>query len=216
MPSAPAAARAITAATSVTASAPRLAPQTQGWLLGGLGVLIFALTIPMTRLASGSLGAPQLPAVFVAIGRAALAGVLAAGWLWAVRAPWPRAGQWRQLALTSLGVVFGFPLFLGLAVQRVDAAHAAVVSGLLPISTALIGALVTRQRPSRGFWACALLGTALVLGFAWWRGGAALQAADGLLLAAVLWGGLGYVFGARMSVPQGDGRPPMRPEQVIS
>jgi drug/metabolite transporter (DMT)-like permease len=193
-----------------------LSPQNRGWLLGGLGVLIFALTIPMTRLASGSLAAPQLSAVFVALGRAALGGLLAAAWLLVVRAPRPRASQWRQLGLTSLGVVFGFPLFLGLAVQRVDAAHAAVVAGLLPISTAVIGSLVTRQRPSLGFWACAGLGMSLVLGFALWQGGAGLQPADGLLLTAVLWGGLGYVFGARMSVPQGDGQPPMPPEQVIS
>ena len=132
------------------AAVPRLSPQALGWWLGALGVLVFALTIPMTRLASGSLAAPQLPAVFVAIGRAALAGLLAAGWLLATRAPWPRAVQWRQLALTALGVVFGFPLFLGLAVQRVDAAHAAVVSGLLPIATAVIAALLLRQRPSAG------------------------------------------------------------------
>ncbi len=196
--------------------APRLSAATQGWLLGVLGVLIFALTIPMTRLASGSLAAPQLPAEFVAIGRAALAGLLAALWLGATRAPWPRPAQWRQLGLTALGVVFGFPLFLGWAVQRVDAAHAAVVSGLLPIATALMGALLMRQRPSRGFWACALLGTALVLGFAFWKGGARLQAADGLLVLAVLWGGVGYVLGARLSAPQGDGRPPMAPQQVIS
>ena len=196
--------------------APHLSAAAQGWLLGGLGVLIFALTIPMTRLASGSLAAPQLPAEFVAIGRAALAGLLAALWLAVTRAPWPRPAQWRQLGLTALGVVFGFPLFLGWAVQRVDAAHAAVVSGLLPIATALMGALLMRQRPSRGFWACALLGTALVLGFAFWKGGARLQAADGLLVVAVLWGGMGYVLGARLSVPQGDGRPPMAPQQVIS
>ena len=197
-------------------AAPCLSPAALGWLLGALGVAVFALTIPMTRLASGSLAAPQLPAVFVAIGRAALAGLLAACWLLAVRAPWPRPAQWRQLGLTSLGVVFGFPLFLGLAVQRVDAAHAAVVSGLLPIATAVIGALVLRQRPSAGFWACAVLGMALVLGFAFWKGGAGLQAADGLLLLAVLWGGMGYVFGARLSAPQGDGLPPMPPQQVIS
>ena len=198
------------------ATAPRLSPQALGWWLGGLGVLIFALTIPMTRLASGSLAAPQLPAVFVAIGRAALAGLLAAGWLLATRAPWPRAAQWRQLALTALGVVFGFPLFLGLAVQRVDAAHAAVVSGLLPIATAVIGAVLLRQRPSAGFWACALAGTGLVLGFAAWQGGARLQAADGLLLLAVVWGGYGYVKGAQLSAPQGDGHAPMPPQQVIS
>ena len=195
---------------------PRWSPATRGWLLGGLGVLIFALTIPMTRLASGSLAAPQLPAVFVAIGRAGLAGGLAALWLLAVRARWPSIAQWRQLGLTSLGVVFGFPLFLGLAVQRVDAAHAAVVTGALPMATAAIGALVMRQRPSRGFWACAGLGLGLVLGFAFWKGGATLQAADGLLVLAVLFGSVGYVFGARLSAPQGDGQAPMPPQQVIS
>jgi drug/metabolite transporter (DMT)-like permease len=195
---------------------PRWSPQALGWLLGVLGVLVFALTIPMTRLASGSVAAPQLPAVFVAIGRAALAGLLAAAWLRATRAPRPRPSQWRPLLLTSLGVVFGFPLLLGLAVQRVDAAHAAVVSGLLPIATAVIGALLMRQRPSAGFWACALLGTTLVVGFALWKGGAGLQRADALLLAAVAFGGFGYVMGARLSAPQGDGQPPMPPEQVIS
>ncbi len=193
-----------------------LSDATLGWLLGALGVLVFALTIPMTRLASGTLAAPQLPAAFVAIARAALGGLLAVAWLLATRAPRPRPAQWRQLGLTSLGVVFGFPFFLGLAVQRVDAAHAAVVSGLLPIATALIGAAVMRQRPSRGFWACALLGTGLVVGFAFWKGGAALQPADGLLLLAVAWGGFGYVMGARLSAPQGDGHAPMPPQQVIS
>ena len=191
-------------------------PATQGWLLGGLGVLLFALTIPMTRLASGSQAAPQLAPVFVAMGRAALAGLLAALWLVFAHAPRPRAGQWRGLWVTASGVVFGFPLFLGWAVQRVDAAHAAVVTGLLPMATAVIGALVMRQRPSRGFWACALLGTGLVLGFAFYKGGARFQLADGLLLLAVLWGGVGYVFGARLSAPQGDGEAPMAPQQVIS
>ena len=226
-PTGPRALNAVNALSATAAPLPApqqpggLSPATLGWLLGALGVAVFALTIPMTRLASGSLAAPQLPAVFVAIGRAGLGGLLAAAWLLATRAPWPRPAQWRQLLLTSLGVVFGFPFFLGLAVQRVDAAHAAVVSGLLPIATAAIGALLMHQRPSRSFWACALLGTGLVIGFALWKGGArpggtALQLADGLLLAAVAWGGFGYVMGARLSAPQGDGRPPMPPQQVIS
>lgn len=193
-----------------------LSPATRGWLLGALGVALFALTIPMTRLASGSLAAPQLPAEFVAIGRAALAGLLAAAWLVAVRARRPTAAQWRGLMLTASGVVFGFPLCLGWAVQRVDAAHAAVVTGLLPMATAVIGAVLLRQRASAAFWACAALGMGLVLGFALWKGGAGLQPADALLLAAVLWGGFGYVMGARLSTPGGPDRPAMAPEQVIS
>jgi drug/metabolite transporter (DMT)-like permease len=191
-----------------------LSPATQGWLLGALGVAIFALSIPMTRLASGSAAAPQLPAVFVAIGRAALAGLLALGWLAASRATWPRPAQWRQLALTALGVVFGWPLFLGFAVLHVDAVHASVVTGVLPIATAVVGAVLLRQRPGAGFWACALLGTVLVLGFAAWKGGAGFQVADGLLLVAVLLGAFGYVWGARLSTngPTGAAMPA---EQVI-
>ena len=197
------------------AAARWLSDANRGWLLGALGVLIFALTIPMTRLASGSLATPQLSPVFIAFGRAALAGLLSLAWLLAVRAPWPRPRQWRYLLLSALGVVFGWPLLLGFAVQRVDAVHAAVVSGLLPMSTAVMAALLLRQRPGRGFWLCALAGTLLVLGYAGWQGGARLQLADALLLGAVLCSGFGYVMGARLSAPQGDGRAPMAPEQVI-
>jgi drug/metabolite transporter (DMT)-like permease len=60
------------------------------------------------------------------------------------------------------------------------------------------------------------LGTALVLGFAAWQGGAWPQLADGLLLLAVLCGGLGYVLGARLSSPGAVGGRSMPPEQVIS
>lgn len=181
----------------------------RGLLLGAIGVAIFALSIPMTRLASGSADAPQLPAVFVAIGRAALAGVLAAVYLVLVRAPRPQRAQWRALAGTAAGVVFGWPLFLGLAVLHVDAIHASVVTGVLPLATAAIAALMLRQRPSAGFWLCALAGAALVIGFAAWQGGAGLVPADGLLLLAVLSASAGYVSGARLSAA-------MKPEHVIS
>jgi len=180
-----------------------------GYALGALGVALFALTIPMTRLASGSVGAPQLSPWFVAFGRAACAGLLAAAYLLAVRAPRPSAAQWRQLALTALGVVFGFPLFMGLAVVRVDAVHAAVVTGILPLVTAALAAWWLKQPQLRAFWLFAWLGLGLVVAFAWWRGGAALQTADALLALALLLGAMGYVSGARLSVA-------MRPEHVIS
>ncbi len=184
-------------------------PATQGLLLGLLGVFIFALSIPMTRLASGSNAAPQLDPVFVALGRAALAGGLAALYLKFSRARRPTREQLKPLLLTAAGVVFGWPLFLGLAVRSVDAVHASVISGVLPLATATLGALMLRQRPSRGFWACAIAGLGLVIGFAWWRGSAGLQAADGLLLLAVLSASYGYVSGARLSQQ-------LKPEQVIS
>ncbi|CAM3780925.1 DMT family transporter [Roseateles saccharophilus] len=172
---------------------------TRGLLLGVAGVVMFALSIPMTRLAGGSAAAPQLDPAFVAFGRAVVAGLLSVAYLAATGARRPRGAEWRLLAMTAGGVVFGWPLLSGLAVRHVDAVHAAVVSGVLPLATAVIAALVLRQRPSRGFWACALAGLALVVGFAAWRGAGGLEAADGLLLGAVVCASAGYVSGARLS-----------------
>jgi drug/metabolite transporter (DMT)-like permease len=186
----------------------------RGWWLGLLGVVIFALTIPMTRLASGSAADPQLPPVFVAIGRAAVAGVLAVAWLAWRRAAWPRPQQWRRLALTACGVVLGFPLLMGLAVVRVEGAHAAVVTGLLPMATAALAAWMLRQRAGLGFWLSAFTGTVLVIGYAAWKSDGGVQWADGLLLAAVAAGAWGYVQGARLSV--GGPGVAMPPAEVIS
>ena len=54
-------------------SVPGASAETRGLWLGLLGVAIFALTLPMTRLAVGPADAPQLPPLFVTAGRAALA-----------------------------------------------------------------------------------------------------------------------------------------------
>jgi len=178
---------------------PTASDTTRGLLLGVAGVVMFALSIPMTRLAGGSVQAPQLDPAFVAFGRAAVAGLLSIAYLAVTRARRPRGDEWRLLALTAGGVVFGWPLLLGWAVRHVDAVHASVISGVLPLATAVIAAVVLRQRPSRGFWACALAGLGLVIGFAAWRGAGGLEMADGLLLGAVLCASAGYVSGARLS-----------------
>ena len=171
----------------------------KGFAMGALGVVIFAMTLPMTRLAVGAAADPQLPPAFVTAGRAALAGVLSVLYLLALRAPWPARRHLPALAVSALGTVVGFPMSLALALRQVDAMHAAVVTGLMPLSTAVIAAIVLRQRPSLGFWVCALVGCALVLAFAGWQGGGALSAGDGWLLLAVLFTGIGYVAGAKVA-----------------
>jgi drug/metabolite transporter (DMT)-like permease len=153
----------------------------------------------MTRLAVGDASQPQLPPAFVTAGRAALAGVLSVAWLAWVRAPWPARAQWLPLGVCALGTVVGFPLFLALALRHVDAMHAAVVTGVLPLATAVAAALVLRQRASPAFWACAVLGCGLVIAFAALQAGGGLLAADLLLLGAVASAAIGYVAGARVS-----------------
>ena len=138
--------------------------ETRGLWLGLLGVTIFALTLPMTRLAVGSIDAPQLPGVFIAMGRAVVAALLSMAFLAITRAPLPRRGDWVPLALTAAGCVFGFPLFTSIALRHVEAMHASVIVGVLPLATALVGAWLHRQKPSFGFWICAAAGTALVAG----------------------------------------------------
>lgn len=168
-----------------------------GMAWGLLGVVVFALTLPMTRLAVGDVSAPQLPPAFVTAGRAAGAGVLAVLYLWWRGAPVPPRRLWPALALSAFGTVVGFPLGLALALREVPAMHAAVVTGVLPLATAVVGAMVAHQRPSGGFWAAAVGGCALVLAFAAWQGGGALGVADAWLGAAVAAGALGYVAGAQ-------------------
>lgn len=186
-------------------------PANKGLMLGLLGVVIFALTLPMTRLAVGPVDAPQMSGVFVALGRAVVAALLSVAFLVATRAPLPRREDLLPLAITSAGVVFGFPLFTSVAMRYVEAVHASVIVGVLPLATAAVGALLHRQRPSAGFWACAALGSALVVGFAVLRSGSTgltLHPADALLLAAMLCAAVGYAYGARLSQR-------MRAEHVI-
>jgi drug/metabolite transporter (DMT)-like permease len=182
--------------------------EVKGLWFGLLGVVIFAMTLPMTRLAVGPSADPQLPPLFVTAGRAAFAGFLSIAYLLTTGAPRPRPTQLASLAVSALGTVVGFPLFLALALRDVDAMHAAVITGVLPLGTAVAAALAFRQRPSTGFWICAVLGCALVLAFAARQGSGRLSVADGLLLLAVASASIGYVAGAKLSAQ-------MKAEQVI-
>ena len=186
-------------------------PQTLGLWLGLLGVAIFSLTLPMTRLATGSVAAPQLSALFIAMGRATVAGLLSVVLLTAQRAKRPARSDWPLIGLTALGAVFGFPLCTSIAMRHVEAVHASVMLGVLPLITAAIGAWANKQRPSLGFWLCASVGSSLVIAFALVRSGTSgwsLHWADLVLLAAMGWAAISYVAGARLA-----GRLPA--EQVI-
>jgi drug/metabolite transporter (DMT)-like permease len=180
-------------------ASPSPAQVRRGLLLGFVGVVIFAMTFPMTRLAVGDASAPQMSPAFVTAARAALAGLLSIFYLRWVGASVPERRHWAPLAVCAAGTVVGFPLCIALALREVESMHAAVVTGIIPLGTAVVGALWLRQRPSSGFWHCALAGCALVLGFAVWKGGGRLVPADGWLLLAVLSTAIAYVAGARVS-----------------
>ena len=179
-----------------------------GLWLGLLGVVIFGLTLPMTRLATGTVDAPQMSPWFVTWARAALAGGLSLVYLLAVRAPWPLAAQRGPLYLSLAGNVIGYPLLLGWALRHVTASHAAVITSLMPLATAAAAAWLMHQRARLGFWVFAALGSALVAVYSLLRAaqmghGFGLTWADTLLVGAVVAGSLGYVAGAKVTASLG-------------
>ncbi|MFC8710780.1 DMT family transporter [Streptomyces sp. NPDC057197] len=176
-------------AASPASSGPR-----SGLLQAGLGVVAFSLTFPATEWGLEGFGPWSLVAV-----RSVLAALVAGGCLLATGVPLPARRHWFGLAVVGAGVVLGFPLLTTLALRTSTTAHAAVVVGLLPLTTALLSALRVGARPSRTFWAAALAGAAAVVAFTVQQSGGALSAADGYLFAALLVCAAGYTEGGRLA-----------------
>lgn len=179
----------------------RPAPPSQlgrAMLLGLVGVAMFSLTMPLTRIAVA-----ELDPLFVTFGRAFGAAMLAAAWLAFKRAALPPRSALLPLALVAAGCIVGFPLFTSIALRTLPASHGALLVGVLPLVTALYAALRGFERPSRGFWAMALLGSTLVIAFALVQGGGSLHMADLLVFAAVASAAVGYAEGGRLSRSMG-------------
>lgn len=172
--------------------------ETKGMLLGLLGVAIFSLTLPATRVAVESLNP-----LFVGTGRAVVASLLALIYLTAGRQRTPTRGELKALVVVALGVVLGFPIFTSLAMRHVDASHGGVMLGILPLATAAAGFVFSRERPSPSFWVMASMGSALVIAFSIFKGAGTMQFADLLLLVAVLSAAIGYSIGARLTQTMG-------------
>ncbi|RDG37756.1 DMT family transporter [Streptomyces corynorhini] len=169
-------------------------PDSRGTLLAVLGVLSFSLTFPSTAWGLESFGPWSLVAL-----RGGLAALLAGGFLLARRVPPPERRHRGGLAVVAGGVVVGFPLLTTLALETSTTAHAAVVVGLLPLTTAAFGAVRTGRRPSRSFWLAALAGAAVVIAFAVRQSGGALSAGDLYLFGALLVCAAGYTEGGRLA-----------------
>jgi drug/metabolite transporter (DMT)-like permease len=166
---------------------------TQGLLLGAAGVLIFSLTLPMTKIA---MEGGALSAAFAWAGRCVLGAFAGIVFLFWKRYGLPPRKAWLPIAGATFGIVFGWPLANTIALQYTPASHAAVVNSILPLATAVIGAWLNSEKLSKTFWMCAVFGSAIVCGYAWSRSGGFFTSVDLLLLFGVLLGGFGYACGA--------------------
>ncbi|MFE0151285.1 DMT family transporter [Nonomuraea sp. NPDC059007] len=183
--------------SAIVAPAVAVSHARRGTLLAFLGVLSFSGSFPATVFAMRGFD-PWL----VAIGRALVAGLVALVCLRAARVPLlPPRHQWRPYALISLGVVFGFPVFSGLALSLgAGTAHSGVVIGLLPAATAAFAVLRAGERPRPVFWLACTAGAVAITAFTFTRAeGGGASWADLLLVAALLSAAVGYTEGGRLS-----------------
>lgn len=167
----------------------------QGWLYGLIGVMIFAGSMPATRIAVQGFS-PE----FLTGARACIAAVLALILLIALQQPRPSKSQIKSLCITSAGVVIGFPLFTALALQTATVAHSLIFIALLPLATAFFAVLRAKEAPKRAFWIYTCIGSSLVIFFMLNQSGLHYSAAgDSYMAAAVLLCGLGYAEGGVLS-----------------
>jgi len=168
--------------------------ETKGMLLGFIGVAMFGLTLPFTRIAVA-----ELNPYFVTFGRAALGGICALSVFVFSRPKLLSRSQLMRLSVMALGVVYGFPLCVSLAMKTLPSAHGGIVLGVLPLVTAVVGVLRFHERPSLSFWATAVMGTLLVITYAALNGSGGLASEDWLLFVAVLSAAIGYNEGGKLS-----------------
>ena len=168
--------------------------ETKGMLLGFIGVLMFSLTLPFTRIAVA-----ELSPYFVTFGRSTLGGICALILFAFTRPKLPTKTQLIRLSVMALGVVYGFPLFVSIAMKTLPSAHGGIVLGVLPIATAVVGAIRFKERPSLAFWITAVIGSLLVITYASLNGGGGLVVEDWLLFIAIASAAIGYSEGGKLS-----------------
>ena len=168
------------------------------WAL--VAVFLWSFTVPLTKIA-----VEGFPALLTATGRAVIAGAIAAVVLAIRKVPPPPRHLWKPLLFVMLGAVFGWPVFMAIALNYTSAAHASVIAAFLPLSTAIFAVAMTQERVTRTFWVAATIGTAAVIVFSLSKGelGPGSLLADGLLLLGVISASISYVLGtgATRSMP---------------
>ena len=178
--------------------------ETKGMLIGFVGILIFSLTLPVTKIAILSFNP-----YFIAFGRASLAGAVALAYLAIKHEPMLVKADFGKFVVIALGVVFGFPILTTVAMTQGSSSHGAVILGIMPLATTVIGVIRFGERPSLGFWLVSLLGAALVVIYALLKSSGSFTLVDGLLVLGGICACVGYVEGGELSRK-------MNPRAVIS
>jgi len=176
-------------------------------LFGFIGILIFSITPPATKMALG-FNNNALSPEFITFGRSALAGVLSLMYLIFFKKKIPNMKFIFNISIVAFSLTVGFPLFLSLGLINSTSTHAAVILTLMPLMTAIFASIYFKQKASIGFWICAIIGCIVVVIYTLIQGQAhvgviKLSSFDILFFISVISGATGYVFGAKLTKHMG-------------
>ena len=172
--------------------------ETKGLWLGLVGVVIFSMTLPATKMA-----VPDFGAIPLSFYRATIAGIAALIYVLVKKITLPKKNDIPTLAIISILISFVFPISIAIAMQDLPSSHGGIVLGISPLLTALFATLRFGERPSRGFWITAIIGSALVILFSFKESGGSLQASDIALLLAAISASYGYAEAGNLSQKMG-------------
>ena len=168
--------------------------ETTGMLIGLVGVIIFGLTLPASKLA-----VEVFHPAFVSFGRALIAGLAGLAYILINKAPIPSFSKIKKMLFIVFGIVVGFPYLMTLAMAKGSSSHGGIILGFMPLLTTIVGVIKFKERPSKGFWFASILGTSFVLIYALIQGSGSLSYMDFLLLSATIFSAIGYAEGAELS-----------------
>ena len=169
-----------------------------GFLLGFIGVVIFSLTLPITR----HLTQVDFTSLEIGFGRGFLAGI-ASVLILLFKGQFktenlPSKTDLRKLIIAAIGVVFAFPIFTAIAMQTIPAGNGGIVLAAVPLSTAIFAGLLSEENPTTKFWGIAVIGFITVIVFRLLTndlGITNIGFGDFALLVCVVIGGMGYAQG---------------------
>ena len=170
-------------------------------LAGGGAILLWSGTAIANKVAVAHMD-PMTAGVL----RSMLAGLIALSIVLAIRLPRPSSrAQWGLLLVSGISSFALWPMLMSLGLGYTTANHTVLIMATLPALTGLLGSVLERRLPGRGWWlgiGIAMAGTVYLI-FA--RSGSALlteaggAVGDFIVFAGTLICAVGYVAGGRLA-----------------
>lgn len=156
-----------------------------------IAIMIFSLTVPMTKMAL-----PVFPPEIIALLRAAIAGacsftlILSLGW----RTPTLR--ELKGLIIGGACVSLAYPYALAHALSDWSASNMGVLLAAIPLVTAVLAACIFKEKHPLLFWVSVFAGTAVLLHFTWQKSSGSLHVSVFIMLFTAA---IGYSAGGHVA-----------------